>query len=308
MSCALWLAKSGLRPIIIERAAALGGLARQNPYPNEWLLGRPGETGRDNAEAFVRHIRQAGIECRLETQPVAARRRADGTFELGLTASAGGAVQPLSCPAIVLATGTKFRGQSWLDAVPNARSLAERGRVHIGPTWAGEPDAELGTHVAVIGGGDNAFDVSRILAEKGVKASIVVRSPTPKAQPWLVERLRAHQASGIARVMAGKTVTALEPANAGVRVRLSEGGTLDVDHVLLLFGYQPNTDEPWLKELALTLDKDGYVIVDGNMETSCRGVFAVGDVANPAHPCVATAIGTGTMAGREIQRRFAVKR
>jgi thioredoxin reductase (NADPH) len=41
------------------------------------------------------------------------------------------------------------------------------------------------------------------------------------------------------------------------------------------------------------------------METSCRGVFAVGDVANPAHPCIATAIGSGTMAARRIQKLLA---
>jgi thioredoxin reductase len=53
------------------------------------------------------------------------------------------------------------------------------------------------------------------------------------------------------------------------------------------------------------MDAHGYLEVDRNMETSCRGVFAAGDVANPAHPCIATAIASGTIAAREIQRRFA---
>ena len=42
MSCALWLGNYGLAPIIIEQAPELGGMARASPYPNEWLLGRPG--------------------------------------------------------------------------------------------------------------------------------------------------------------------------------------------------------------------------------------------------------------------------
>jgi thioredoxin reductase len=41
------------------------------------------------------------------------------------------------------------------------------------------------------------------------------------------------------------------------------------------------------------------------METSCRGVFAVGDVANPVHPCIPTAVAAGTMAAREIEKRLA---
>ncbi len=59
MSCALWLVNYGFAPVIIERSTALGGMAHASPYPNEWLLGRPGETARENAEAFARHIRRA---------------------------------------------------------------------------------------------------------------------------------------------------------------------------------------------------------------------------------------------------------
>jgi thioredoxin reductase (NADPH) len=164
---------------------------------------------------------------------------------------------------------------------------------------------DLGSHVAVIGGGDNAFDVSRMLAEKGVRVTVVMRAKSPRAQPLLVERLRPHQAAGMARVMAERTVAALDDSASGVRVRLQGGGEIEADHVVLLFGYRPNTNEPWLAELALATDALGYLAVDGNMETSCRGVFAVGDVANPAHPCIATAIGSGTVAARAIEKRLA---
>ena len=71
--------------------------------------------------------------------------------------------------------------------------------MHLGPPWAGEPGVALESHVAVIGGGDNAFDVSRMLIEKGVRATVVMRSPTPPAQPRLVARLRAHEPSGKAQ-------------------------------------------------------------------------------------------------------------
>jgi len=311
MSGALWLGNYGLAPIIIEQAPVLGGMARASPYPNDWLLGRPGETARQNAAAFARHVRQAKVECWLGARPQRVTQRPDGGFELEV-AFADHRAQSLSCPAVVVAAGTRFRGQDFIDTIANARELAQRGRLHLGPTWAGEPGADLpgadlGSHVAVIGGGDNAFDVSRMLVEKGVKATIVMRSQSPHAQPLLVERLRAHQASGMADVMAGQTVTALDEAGAKIRVRISDGHAIDVDHVVLLFGYQPNADDPWLQGLALERGTEGHLVVDDNMETSCRGVFAVGDIANPMHPCIATAIGTGTMAAREIQRRLSAR-
>jgi thioredoxin reductase (NADPH) len=303
MSCALWLSNYGLRPLIVEAQAALGGMARRDPYPNPWLLGRPGLLGRENAAEFARHIEAIKVECWFDARAQRVRRLADGQFELEIGFSERRLPRTLTCPVIVIATGTEFRGAEWLDAVENAHQLAQRGRVHLGPAWSGEQGVELGSSIAVIGGGDNAFDVGRMLIERGVTTIIIVRAKSPRAQRSLVERVRAYEPSGRAEILTERTVRALEEVGAKVRLHLSDGSTCEADHIILLLGYRSNTDEPWLAELALKHDSAGYLIVDGNMETSCRGVFAVGDVANPVHPCMATAIGTGTMAAREIQKR-----
>jgi thioredoxin reductase len=305
MSCALWLHNYGLRPILIEKEAALGGMARRSPYPNEWLLGRAGETARENADAFARHIRQMGIETWLGASPQRVLRDSNGQFELDIARSEPQAPQSLSASVIVIATGTTFRGEDWLDEVGNARALARKGRVHLGPPWAGEPGAARKSHVTVIGGGDNAFDVSRMLIEKGVRATLIMRSSSPRAQPRLVARLRELESSGKAQIFAERTVVALDDAGAKLRLVLSGGEEIETDDVVLLFGYRPATDQAWLSGLALGTDAGGYLAVDGNMETSGRDVFAIGDIANPSHPCIATAIASGTMAARAIGRRLA---
>jgi thioredoxin reductase (NADPH) len=304
MSCALWLCNYGLNPILIEAEPALGGMARRSPYPNEGLLGRPGESARENAAAFARHIRQMPVEIRLGARPLHVHRADQGRFRLEVAAADPPATQSITCRAIVLATGTRFAGDEWLDGVANARRMMEQGRVHVGAPWAREPGAQWGSHVAVIGGGDNAFDVSRMLAEQGVKPTIIMRSRSPRAQPLMVERLRQFESSGAARVIAGRTVDALDHAGeAALNLRLDDGAKLAADQVLLLLGYRPNSDASWLAEINLERDKHGYFIVDANKETSCRGVFAIGDVADPLHPCIATAIAAGAMAAREIARR-----
>jgi thioredoxin reductase len=303
MSCALWLHNYGLRPVIIEQESALGGMARRSPYADPWLLGRPDETTRENAAAFAAHIRKLAVETWLGAQPQQLRPE-HGGFRLELAVAGEAEARSLSSPAVVIATGTRFHGEEWLDRMENARRLAAAGRLHLGPTAVGEPDAEPGAHVAVIGGGDNAFEVSAILLEKGLSVTIVMRSQAPRAQPVLVERVRKRAASGKARVLAERTVAALDDAGAGVRVRLDDGSDVIVDRVVLLLGYRPNADQPWLAGLALEKDAHGYLLVDGNMETSCRGVFAVGDVANPVHPCIPTAVAAGTMAAREIEKRL----
>jgi thioredoxin reductase (NADPH) len=306
MSCALWLANYGLRPILIEAEPALGGMARRSPYPNDGLLGRPGETAHENAAAFARHIRELPIEVRLGASPLNLRRAGDGQFRLEIAAADPLVAQPIACTALVLATGTRFAGDEWLDGVANARRMMKQGRVHVGAPWAREAGAQLGRHVAVVGGGDNAFDVSRMLVEKGVKATIIMRSRSPRAQPLMVQRLRQFESAGAARIIAGRTVEALELAGeAALSLRLDDGSKLAADHVLLLLGYRPNSDARWLAKLTLERDERGYFIVDGNKETSCRSVFAIGDVADPMHPSIATAIAAGTMAAREIAKRIA---
>jgi thioredoxin reductase (NADPH) len=302
MSCALWLHNYGLHPVIIEKENALGGMARLSPYPNEWLLGQRGKSARENAAEFAAHIRELGIDTwRGATLQRLTHEKEQWRLDLAVDR------RSLSGAAVVIATGTRFAGEEWLDEVANARRVAAAGRLHLGASAIGEPNTDLGSHVAVIGGGDNAFDVSRILAEKGVRVTVIMRSKSPKAQPLLVERLRRHQTAGLVKVMLERGVEALEEVACGVRLRLNDGREIDADHVVLLFGYRPNTNEAWLCALAPATDALGYLVVDGNMETSCRGAFAAGDVANPAHPSIATALASGAIAARQIAKRLAGK-
>jgi thioredoxin reductase (NADPH) len=321
MACALWLKNYSLSPIIIERENALGGMARLSPYPNDGLLGRRGESAEQNAEAFARHIAQAGIETWLAARPRQLQRESDGRFTLAVESSGARTAQVVSSQAVVIATGTRFAGEEWLDTIENARRMATDGRLHVGAPWALEPGPRRGSRVAVVGGGDNAFDVARMLAEKNVRVAIVMRSQRPRAMPLMVRRLQPFERSGMATVLAGREVRALkypqhtaQGGQAGlatgerrvgaIRLRLDDGSELDADHVLLLLGYRPNSEEAFLAGLALARDERGFLVVDGNGETSCAGVFAIGDVSNPAHPSIATAIAGGTVAAREIAKRL----
>src|SRR5260370_30373392 len=133
MSCALWLKNYGLSPIIIERENALGGMARLSPYPNDGLLGRPGESAQQNAEAFARHITQAGIETWLGARPRQLCRGRDGHFTLLVERDSPPPAQLLSFAAIVIAVGTRFAGEDWMDRVQNATCPSARGFRAPGP-------------------------------------------------------------------------------------------------------------------------------------------------------------------------------
>src|SRR5262249_17577553 len=156
MSCALWLHNYGMHPVIIEKAGALGGMARLSPYPNEWLLGQRGKSGRENAAEFAGHIRELAIETWLRCAPQRLRRESDRREQGGHLRPEGGVAgaptRSLSSPAMVIASGTRFAGEEWLDRVGNARRVAAAGRLHVGAAAVGKPSLDLGSHVAVIGG------------------------------------------------------------------------------------------------------------------------------------------------------------
>src|SRR5438067_7737858 len=189
MSCALSLHNYGLFPLIIEKESALGGMARMSPYPNEWLLGQRGKTGRENAADFAAHIRELGVETWLGVTPQRVCRQ-EQHWHIDLASEP--ATRSVSAAAVVIATGTRFAGEEWLDGVANALRIMAAGRLQLGATAVGEQGADLGSHVAVIGGGDNAFDVSRMLAERGMRVTVIMRSKSPKAQPLLIARLRRY--------------------------------------------------------------------------------------------------------------------
>ena len=54
-----------------------------------------------------------------------------------------------------------------------------------------------------------------------------------------------------------------------------------------------------MKDLGI-LDERGYVLTDENMETSVKGIYAVGDVRQKHLRQVITAAGDGAIAGQHV--------
>jgi thioredoxin reductase (NADPH) len=78
----------------------------------------------------------------------------------------------------------------------------------------------------------------------------------------------------------------------------SEEARRPVRHLFLFIGAAPNTD--WLAGSGVALDAKGFVLTGANcdgerrpLETSRRGVFAIGDVRSNSTKRVGAAIGEG---------------
>jgi len=76
---------------------------------------------------------------------------------------------------------------------------------------------------------------------------------------------------------------------------------LAVRGVLIRIGVEPNTD---LFGDQVKFDEKGYILVNGEQETSVPFVFAAGDVSNPLSPTISSATGAGATAAKVIASRL----
>jgi thioredoxin reductase (NADPH) len=171
--------------------------------------------------------------------------------------------------------------------------------------WASPLEAKLcdGQEVALVGAGNSAGQAAVYLASRVSKVWLVVRGPDLAASMsrYLVDRI-----AGLSNVevVARTEVTGLEGSDGMLEaIRWRRRGSSDevrrpIRHLFLFIGAEPNTD--WLSASGVTLDAKGFVLTgaeaaDGRrpLETSRRGVFAIGDVRSGSVKRVAAAVGEG---------------
>jgi dihydrolipoamide dehydrogenase len=149
---------------------------------------------------------------------------------------------------------------------------------------------------AVIGGGAIGCEFASMMADMGTKVTVL--EALPKILPGCDEDitrivLRSFKGRGI-DVRTGVAVKGHTPRDGGgTTVDLGEGGTLDVDVVVVSVGRRPYAESLGLEGTAVKVGERGFVEVDEHCRTAEEGVYAVGDlIATPqlAHVAFAEAI------------------
>lgn len=176
----------------------------------------------------------------------------------------------------------------------------------------------IGKKVAVIGGGNVAFDSARCALRLGAKAAIVYRR-TETEMPARIEEIQNAKEEGVEFKLLTQPIKILgdeqgfvkglecvgmelgEPDASGRRrpVAIKNSNfVLEADTVIVAIGQTPN---PLLSKAApeLKTNPNGTIVVDENYMTSLPGVFAGGDIITGADTVIA-AMGAGKNAALAI--------
>ena len=287
-TAALYAARAGLRPLVLEGAQPGGQLTQTTEIEN--FPGLPGPTnGYDLVVSMRRQAERFGAVFEMDE---AVGADFSGPVRRLETLVAG----TLKARALILATGASAR---WLG-VPGEQALIGRG---VSGCATCDGAFFRGKEVAVVGGGDVACEDALFLARLCAKVWLIHRRDALRASKVMAGRVLANPA--IEPVWDTVVEEVLDPAAGAVsalRLRNVKDGSareLPVGGLFVAIGHTPNT--AFLKG-ALELDAQGYVAVRGGVRTSAEGVFAAGDVMDPDYKQAVVAAGAGAKAALEAER------
>lgn len=161
--------------------------------------------------------------------------------------------------------------------LPNEKELTGRG-VHYCVTCDGP--VYTGKTIAMVGGGDGSVKGVNLAAQYAKKIYLIAREKELNAEPINHQEMKAL--GDKVEVLLETEVKEIHGTAGLEKIVLSKpfNGTTDlvVDGLFVEIGAQPNTELP--KQIGVTLDKSGYVVVDAMMQTNVPGVFSAGDATN----------------------------
>jgi thioredoxin reductase (NADPH) len=311
LGAAVYAASDGLTTAAMERIATGGQAGTSSRIEN--YLGFPGGiSGADLAERAVLQAGKFGARIIVSAEIT---RLESGGGQHRVTLADGGSVV---ARAVVLAMGARYRRL----AVPGIESFEGNG-VYYAATFQEALMCGTGP-VVIVGGGNSAGQAAVFLAAQVSRVYVVIRGDdlNKTMSRYLVDQINRHprvtvrSCTEIRQVHGNGALTAVLTEDK----RTGEQHSIQTRALFVFIGADPNTS--WLAG-AIELDDHGFVPTgpaalysdtDGNqgrtqrqpmmLETSRPGVFAAGDVRSGSVKRVASAVGEGSMAIRQIHEYF----
>ena len=291
-SAAVYAARANLSPVVITGIQHGGQLTTTTDVDN-WPGDPDGVQGPELMERMQRHAER--FETKVIYDHIDTVDVSQKPFKLTGTGS-------FTCDALIIATGASAQ----YLGLPSEEAFMGKG---VSACATCDGFFYRNQKVAVIGGGNTAVEEALYLSNICSEVVLVHRRDSLRAEKMLQDKLFEKEKNGnisiewshnLGEVLgddSGVTGVELFDTNSG------EKKQLEVTGVFIAIGHKPNTDI-FTDKLEM---KDGYLTIAGGLagnatETSVKGVFAAGDVADHVYRQAVTSAGSGCMAALDAER------
>ena len=291
-TAAVYAARANLSPVVITGIQQGGQLTTTTDVDN-WPGDPDGVQGPELMERMQRHAE------RFETKTIFDHIDKVDVSEkpFKLTGSAN-----YTCDALIIATGASAQ----YLGLPSEEAFMGKG---VSACATCDGFFYRNQKVAVIGGGNTAVEEALYLSNICSDVVLVHRRDALRAEKMLQDKLFEKVKNGNITIEWNHNLGEVLGDDAGVTgVELYDTDSgdkkqIDVTGVFIAIGHKPNTDI-FTDKLAM---KDGYLTITGGLsgnatETSVKGVFAAGDVADHVYRQAVTSAGSGCMAALDAER------
>jgi dihydrolipoamide dehydrogenase len=180
--------------------------------------------------------------------------------------------------AVVISTGSRVKGLPQIGLELNKKTVISSDEALI--------LEKAPKSVTIVGAGAVGCEFADVFAAFGSQVTLVEVMPTilpVEDADCSKEVERAFKKRKI-DVLTGAKISNVKVAKDSVSMTIEAGGEkkdVKSDLVLVAAGRAPNVEEIGLKEQGVQLTDRGFIKINERMETSVKGLYAIGDVAGP---------------------------
>ena len=277
MTSAIYLKRAGINPLIIEMSRP-GGQINFAPLV-ENFPGYLSITGRDFSKKVYEQLESLEIEY-LKDEVLSVTKR-DDYFVIELKNN-----EVITAENIIIATGKKIKK---LD-IPNVNSF-----LGVGLSYCATCDGKFfeGKDVLVVGDTNKALEESIYLANLCNKVYVLCENDSVKADSFYKDKVLSIDNIEIIYNARLKELVKDDTLKSALIIKDDKEVLLNVSGCFAYVGYLPNSE---LFSSLVELNGDNYIIVNRDKETSCKGIYAVGDVTDTKVYQLVTACGDAAIA------------
>jgi dihydrolipoamide dehydrogenase len=180
--------------------------------------------------------------------------------------------------AVVISTGSRVKGLPQIGLELNKKTVISSDEALV--------LEKTPKSIAIVGAGAVGCEFADVFSAFGSQVTLI------EVMPNILPVEDADSSKEVERafkkrkidVLTGAKISNVKVAKDSVSMTVEAGGEkkeLKVDIVLVAAGRAPNIEEIGLKEQGVQLTDRGFIKISERMETSVKGLYAIGDVAGP---------------------------